>query len=108
MTMLRVTIGLLWVLSFVAGRDSWVSPAASANTATSAEITVQACPAASEVAEGSLVESGDSREPRDPEFDLFGNEVEPAVADYRIDLRGTIYERHSPETAVAKLGSPST
>jgi hypothetical protein len=54
------------------------------------------------------VETGDSREARDPEVDLFGNEVEPAIADYRVDLRGTIYERHSPETAVARLGSPST
>jgi hypothetical protein len=108
MTMLRVAIGVVWALSFVAGRDLWLSPAASANTATSAEFTVQACPHPRGVTEGSLVETGDSREARDPEVDLFGNEVEPAIADYRVDLRGTIYERHSPETAVARLGSPST
>jgi hypothetical protein len=47
-------------------------------------------------------------DPREPRFDLNGNEVEDAVADYRVDLRGGIYERHSPDTAVSKLGPPGT
>jgi hypothetical protein len=37
--------------------------------------------------------------------DLFGNEVDTAVNDYRIDAEGEIYERHSPTTMVAKLGA---
>ena len=43
-----------------------------------------------------------------PELDILGNEVEHAIADYRIDRGGAVYERHSPETAVERLGSPST
>jgi hypothetical protein len=106
MLMVRVAIGVIWVVSFVAGRESWTSQRPLANTATSAEITAPAPPLAGAVAEGPLVEPNDSEEGPDSRFDLFGNEVEEAVADYRIDLRGGIYERHSPDTAVPRLGSP--
>jgi len=39
-------------------------------------------------------------------MDRFGNEVETAVGDYRIDPRGDVYERHSPKTALPRLASP--
>jgi len=115
MTRVRVVIGIMWVVSFFAGRAWLLSPAAFANAATSAEITAQSSrmvrvgsePARSE-AEGPLMEDRDSLEQRDPTVDLFGNEIEEAIADYRVDLRGTVYERHSPETAVSRLGSPTT
>jgi hypothetical protein len=51
------------------------------------------------------MESSNSPEPR---VDLLGNEIEDAVADYRVDLGGDVYERHSPETALLRLGSPSS
>jgi hypothetical protein len=108
MTRLRVAIGTIWVVSFVAGRGWLVSPPASANAATSAEITAQPSVPVKEVGSEPQVEDGDPLEHRDPALDLFGNEIEEAIADYRVDLRGTIYERHSPETAVSKLGSPTT
>jgi hypothetical protein len=108
MTSLRVAIGVIWVLSFVAGRGLWVSAKPSAITATSAEITAQAEHAGGTVAGGSLMEPDDSSPSNDSRVDLFGNEIEEAVADYRIDLRGGIYERHSPDTEVARLGSPTT
>jgi hypothetical protein len=38
--------------------------------------------------------------------DLFGNQVDAAVNDYRVDPRGDLYERHAPDTEVLKLGSP--
>ena len=46
--------------------------------------------------------------PRDPRVDLYGNEVEEAVGDYREDSRGHTYERHSPATELTRLGPPST
>jgi hypothetical protein len=46
--------------------------------------------------------------PTEPRFDLYGNEIEEAVGDYRIDVRGDIYERHSPETEVTRLTAPSS
>jgi len=42
----------------------------------------------------------------EPKVDLFGNEVDDAVGDYRVDVRGDIYERHSPDTEVSRLGPP--
>lgn len=105
MTTLRVAIGLIWVLSFVAGRGAWAPVQPLAIAATSAEITDSTGPIAGAVADTPLVEERDP-EPADPRFDLFGNEIEEAVADYRIDVRGGLYERHSPDTAVARLGAP--
>lgn len=40
--------------------------------------------------------------------DLYGNHIEEAVGDYRVDPRGGIFERHSPVTEVARLPEPST
>lgn len=42
----------------------------------------------------------------DPVLDRYGNEIETAVGDYRIDVLGEIYERHAPDTEVAKLSPP--
>ena len=39
-------------------------------------------------------------------IDVFGNEVDEAIGDYRIDVRGDLYERHSPETEVPRLRPP--
>ena len=40
--------------------------------------------------------------------DLFGNDVSDAVAEYKLDATGSLYEVHSPQTEVPKLGSPKT
>jgi hypothetical protein len=87
MTGLRVVIGLIWLVALLTGRGMWVSASPSPIAATSAEITEPAST---------------------PRIDLFGNEVEEALADYRLDGGGDVYERHSPETAVPRLGSPTT
>ena len=108
MTLLRVAIGVMWVLTFVAGRQWTESATALPNAATSADFTLPHAVPSGEVGEGSLVEPDDPYEAADPRYDLFGNEIEEAVADYRIDIRGGVYERHSPDTAVPKLASPVT
>jgi hypothetical protein len=105
---LRVAIALIWVLSLLVGRGLWNSAATSPIASTSAKFTVQAPWAAGPPSEAPRVESGDPTERHEPRLDLFGNEVENALADYRIDMGGAVYERHSPETAVQKLGSPTS
>lgn len=102
MSAIRIGIGLVWALSFVAGREMWSSESASANTAISAEITAQ--PVGPVIGSHSM----ETPDPADPRVDLFGNEVEDALADYRVDFRGDLYEQHSPDTAVQKSGVPST
>ena len=44
----------------------------------------------------------------DAQLDLQGDEVTPAVANYRFDAQGNIYETHAPHTEVPRLGSPSS
>ena len=39
--------------------------------------------------------------------DVYGNQIDDAVGDYRVDWGGDMYERHAPETAVLKLPSPT-
>ncbi len=38
--------------------------------------------------------------------DLYGNEVRQAIAKYKVDPTGALYEEHSPETEVPKLAPP--
>ncbi len=50
----------------------------------------------------------DAADPDDgAQVDLQGDEVTPAVATYKFDAQGNIYETHAPHTEVPKLSSPS-
>jgi hypothetical protein len=46
--------------------------------------------------------------PAEPHLDVYGNEIEDAITDYRIDTGGVVYERHSPDTEVPRLSPPMT
>jgi len=50
----------------------------------------------------------DDNDADDGDIDLFGNEVTPAVATYRLDPAGSPYEVHSPRTEVPRLASPKS
>jgi hypothetical protein len=102
---ISAAIGLVWLCSAASGQRMWMERSTSSIVSNPAEITVQQPLTGSEVADRPGVEVEDSAEPR---VDLFGNEVENAVADYRIDRGGAVYERHSPETAVPRLGCPTS
>ena len=41
-------------------------------------------------------------------LDLRGNEVRPAIARYKVDPTGVLYEEHSPETELPKLAPPKS
>ena len=45
-------------------------------------------------------------DPERPRMDRYGNEIENAVVDYRIDVRGDLYERHAPGTALPERRRP--
>lgn len=49
----------------------------------------------------------DDQSSEDP-VDLFGNPVSDAVATYKVDATGTLYESHSPRTEVPRLAPPKT
>ena len=98
-------IGVLWLCSLAVGSATLGTGMPSLIAASSAEITAQPRLGSPAVIDAPRVESSHSPQPR---VDLLGNEVEAAVADYRVDFGGDVYERHSPETAVPRLGSPSS
>ena len=52
--------------------------------------------------------SDDVGEDVDGLIDLYGNGVSPAVATYSLDALGSLYEEHSPQTELPRLGSPKT
>ena len=41
-------------------------------------------------------------------IDMYGNEVSDAVAKYKLDATGALYEMHSPQTEVPRLGAPKS
>ena len=87
MSLLRVILGVLWLLVVVAAHElSSYRPA------------VASPPQAVEPA----AHGGG------PRVDLYGNEVFEAVGDYRVDFHGELYERHAPDTAVLRLAPPGT
>lgn len=40
--------------------------------------------------------------------DTYGSEVASAVAEYSLDPAGTLYELHSPQVELPRLGSPKS
>jgi hypothetical protein len=43
-----------------------------------------------------------------PAQDLYGNDVSDAIAKYKLDRLGSVYEEHSPNTEVPRLKPPTT
>lgn len=91
-------------------------------TSQPAPLVAQSAPLAAEPAPVTDVEAPlatqdivtDSRNPRAPhaepggKIDLYGNEVSDAVAKYTVDLAGSLYELHSPQTELPRLGIPKS
>jgi hypothetical protein len=58
-----------------------------------------------------IVASDNTTQPNsedDPALDFYGNEVTVAVAEYQIDAVGRLYELHSPQSELPRLGSPKS
>jgi hypothetical protein len=95
---------VLTVLAFAAGsRSAWSTAVGAAQADPIHSEHIQLTPAVSDLQGEGAREGADVDHPT---TDLFGNEVDEAVGDYRVDTRGDIYERHSPETEVPRLGPP--
>jgi hypothetical protein len=50
----------------------------------------------------------EEEEAADGFVDLYGNEVTEAIATYTFDQSGSLYELHSPQTALPRLGIPKS
>ena len=45
---------------------------------------------------------------RQPRIDLSGNDVDDAVATYKLDSAGSLYEEHSPQIELPQVAPPKT
>ena len=100
MTRFRLGVALLSLAFVLVGRGVWtVRPSAEGHHVSTMKWQV------TPVAEP-LPEVGRDQDFEPSQVDVLGNEVDDAVGDYRVDIRGDIYERHSPETEVAHLKPP--
>jgi hypothetical protein len=97
MSPFRVVV-LVVAVAFVAGVRS-VSPAAAYSPSLVTTIPDRSVP-------GPAQNDTFDRDADGSGIDVFGNEVDEAVCDYRVDVRGDLYERHSPETEVPRLRPP--
>jgi hypothetical protein len=96
MLLIRLVMVAIWVLAAIAGHEMWSPPVSAVHQA---ETTAISTP---------RVENGAETADRytKSHFDLYGNQIDEALGDYRVDPRGEMYERHSPDTAILKLGPP--
>jgi hypothetical protein len=54
------------------------------------------------------LDAAEGKPNEDEAMDVYGNRVTPAVATYQLDAAGTLYELHSPQTQLPRLGSPKS
>ena len=54
------------------------------------------------------VSRSDAHQSTAPRIDAYGNPIEHAIAEYRIDANGDAYEAHAPDIALTALAPPGT
>jgi hypothetical protein len=79
-------------------------------TTTQSEQVLMSDAEAAAPTDGLVVPHGGAvRDPNaDEATDVYGNEVTAAVAKYTLDGTGSLYELHSPQTELPRLGSPKS
>jgi hypothetical protein len=96
-----ILIGSSWVRELAAPRDTQFSP-------TTLEMGFRS-PFRDARGPDAIAMTSQSRGDRvDDGIDLYGNEVNAAVATYKLDRTGTLYELHSPQTEVPQLPPPKS
>jgi hypothetical protein len=100
----RVIVGLLWLTILIVVAGAWSAGAARPRAGSFAPPGTRTAPMPDGAMSSDAFDAGSASEPR---VDLYGNDIDDALGDYRIDIRGDIYERHSPGTEVTQLAAPS-
>ena len=102
MSSLRAVVALLGIGLALIGRGIWME------TAISPPLPLMTYEPATAAVSGPNHEIEMSAEEQREllRMDKYGNQIERAVVDYRIDPRGDRYERHAPDTDLPRLGPP--
>ena len=106
MTPLRALVVALWLATLLAGSHLGAKYAESQPITVVTQPHVDTTSVLDEMAAVTIQGRGVPEDWAESRVDLNGNEIENAVGDYRVDLRGELYERHAPDTALPDLGVP--
>ncbi len=98
MTAIRVVLVAIWVAILLVSRSIWTTPAAAMPSSPPLDLSTTAVSD-----DDAMAAPASGMKPR---VDLYGNPIDTAVGDYRIDIRGDVYEHHDPDTAIADLAPP--
>ncbi len=90
--------GLAIVMPFVMGSAFLTSRSAAATVPSSIPPTIEL----------PMPQTAQPHTPEDEDVDLLGNPVTDAVAKYKFDAAGSLYELHSPQTEVPRLAPPKS
>lgn len=90
----RLIVATIWITIVLVTRGIW--------TVTAVPMEYSGTLDGSSISNGAGLVTDQER----PRVDLYGNEIEKAVVDYRIDVRGDLYERHAPQTALPEPKRP--
>lgn len=104
MWLVRLLMVGIWALAGLAGHEMWTPSVSPLPETRQTETTSISIPLVEDAAAEEATPTADPY--RQPQFDLYGNQIDEAVGDYRVDPRGDLYEQHSPDTAILKLGPP--
>jgi hypothetical protein len=101
MFVVRLFVGVMWVLAAVAGHEMWTPRANAVHhpPPSRGDTTAISIPIARDESDRESLRA-------QPRVDIYGNPIDEAIGDYRVDPQGDVYEWHSPETALLKLGAP--
>ncbi len=100
MVMIRLLVVVIWVLAGIAGHEMWTPRVTAVHQIETTSISI---PLVEGVAEDATAIADPYTE---SQFDMYGNQIDEAVGDYRVDPRGDLYEEHSPDTALLELSPP--
>ena len=103
--MKTVGVGGLVAVVFIVVADSSIAPRTVTSTLS---MTSTSSPSGSPSRPPVEPASRRSADGADAIIDLYGNEVTDAVAQYTLDPAGSLYELHSPQTELPRLGSPKS
>jgi hypothetical protein len=107
MTPLRVLVVVVWMVIVAAGSHMWTNHAINEGIAVVTHSHVDSTSVLDDLSTGAgKVEAAGDDDWVESRVDLNGNEVDDAIGDYRVDLRGEMYESHAPDTALPHLGAP--
>ena len=108
MTPLRALLATLWLATLLGGSHLGAKYAESQPITAVTQPHVDTTSFIDEIPADPMQGRGVADDSPASRVDLNGNEIDDAVGDYRVDLRGEMYERHAPDTALPHLGSPRT